>query len=450
MSTLDADKRTFLFWREPDPLQLLTLQWAVTQAADKARFEEAFAEAQAQGVPENQIIHDALPQDRLAQVLSGYLKNKHGWMGTRAQRTGQVDLQDRFDDLPLSLRALILLDLREQMTGGLIRLPDDWSKVGLRLQVRKNNEGKNTLNVELRYSVHSEDGATEQRSIAPLGVVDEVTPPDEPASASAEEDEPTVPLQLEAKDTLSNAYSGFSDDGVNPALQSDPALAAPVSLAVKHLPLRELLKHLQKQSGVRFQLAPDAPGDKLITARVDKMPMSKMMGLLGRVYGVKWSKGQDATYTMRGNNQGQLHLLLLQLGNPDKYRYRLEFTFYSGHDIERAIVARAIVRQVGLAALQTDEGVPVSSLSRPLQERLRHALQDWGAEGDATLLYKANRFLVEQLQKKGLVLHFGTPPRTYHIPTTYLVSLLIRMKSLMVATSPTACTSPCKVMMVGS
>ena len=193
MSTLDADKRTFLFWREPDPLQLLTLQWAVTQAADKARFEEAFAEAQAQGVPENQIIHDALPQDRLAQVLSGYLKNKHGWMGTRAQRTGQVDLQDRFDDLPLSLRALILLDLREQMTGGLIRLPDDWSKVGLRLQVRKNNEGKNTLNVELRYSVHSEDGATEQRSIAPLGVVDEVTPPDEPASASAEEDEPTVP-----------------------------------------------------------------------------------------------------------------------------------------------------------------------------------------------------------------------------------------------------------------
>ena len=166
---------------------------------------------------------------------------------------------------------------------------------------------------------------------------------------------------------------------------------------------------MEGQSDVRFTLGENAPADKLITARVEKMPLSQWMGILARVYGVTWDKTGEAAYQMNGNERGEVHLKLLQLGDPTRYRYRFSFSAPSERTAENAAIGKAIVDRFGVEALKSPEGVPLSALSQPLQRRLIYALEDRGAEFTAVSLFQANRMMVEQLEKQSLILRFGAP-----------------------------------------
>lgn len=421
LSTLRCDTRTFLFWSEPEPHQLLALQVAVTEAVEAARFAEAAAAGRAAGVPEEELIQGELPESRLQRVLQDYLQKEHGWTGSVRERSDQVDIRTRLSDLSPGLRALVLLELRHRLSGQIgfgegvaqgndeLRLRAERTGVTTALSVSHRTRYGDGTEHELGYPFTKiNDAAVGEAAIPPV-------PQADPIAATLEK--PLVPAQANAQDSWLKAYSGVSDDAFDPSLDADGALQRVVSLQVKRLALHDLLAQLQQQSGVRLALGEDAPAAKLVTARVEKMPLSKLMGVLSRVYGVKWSKGAGNTYTIRGNDQGELHLKLLQMGDSERYRFRFSLQNRADRENEKVALGRAVVQQVGLAALQTPEGVDIAALPQPLQQQMRRAYKIDVVEWQTGALYRANQVLIDQLSKNGLVLRFGNSvSKTYRSP----------------------------------
>ncbi|MCX6376948.1 MAG: hypothetical protein NTU88_13105 [Armatimonadetes bacterium] len=72
-------------------------------------------------------------------------------------------------------------------------------------------------------------------------------------------------------------------------LPDDPALAKPVTLAVKGEALTDVLKMLQKQTGVRLRVDRDI-ADQKVTIFVDQKPMKDVMNGLSTVFGYRWSQ----------------------------------------------------------------------------------------------------------------------------------------------------------------
>ena len=419
LTVLRSAPRTFLFWSEPDPRQLLALQSKLTIANQKVRWAQAVAEAKAAGTPDDEIIREELSDDPLRKVLKDYLQSI-GWKGTVAERTNPVDIRVPFSDLPPDLRALVLLDLQKRLVRN---WPDaiiqdlDWKTKRMSLS----SEADPHLEIRHQIPSKSDDGYT--TVLYQLTTLDDALNAPTDAPIASMQEPKVTPVQLSSKDTMSNAYTGISDETTVAALEADQALQKPISLEVKRLTLREVLKQAQEQGGVRFTLGEDAPADKLITARVEKMPLSQWMGVLARVYGVTWDKTGEAAYQMNGNERGELHLKLLQLGDPRRYRDRFSFSGPSERTAENAAIGKAIVDQFGVEALKKPEGVAFSALSQPLQRRLIYALEDRGAEFTAVSLFRANRMMVEQLEKQSLILRFGTPvTRSYHTAYTRIVS----------------------------
>ena len=413
LTVLRSAPRTFLFWSEPDARQLLALQGELTRAAEDARWKEAVAVAAANGVPDDEIIRGELSDTQLNKALKGYLQSI-GWKSTVAERNNRVDIRIPFADLPPDLRALVLLDLQKNLVQNwpnVLEQDTDWktARVGLsseadpHLEIRRQIPAKfDDGDITVSYQLTTLDDALKAPTNAPV--------------ASMQEPQ-VAPVQLSSKDTMTNAYEGISDETTVAALEADKSLQKPISLEVKRLSLREVLKQVEKQSDVRFTLGQNAPADKLMTASVEKMPLSQWMGILARVYGVTWDKTGEAAYQMNGNERGEVHLKLLQLGDPARYRYRFSFSAPSERTAENAAIGKAIVDRFGVEALKNPEGVAISELPQPLQQRLRYALEDQGAEFTAVSLFQANRMMVEQLEKQSLILRFGTSvSKTYGTP----------------------------------
>ena len=402
LTVLRAAPRTFLFWSEPDPRQLLALQGELTQAAEDARWKEAIDVAGANGTPEDEIVRGELSDAQLQSVLWNYLKSI-GWKGTVAERTDHVDIQILFDELRPDLRALTLLDLQKKFVNGFETLnkPTHWNQASVRLN---GDEGEEKVSVYYPEPTTEDADAMNYYALTTLKGALEI-PTDAPIALMQEPR--VVPIQLGTNDTLANAYKGISNETIDSALEADNSLQKPISLEVKRLSLRELLKQVEKQSDIRLTLSEDAPTDNLVTARVEKMPLSQLMGVLARVYGVTWNKTGDAAYQMNGNAQGELHLKLLQLGDPTRYRYRFSFSAPSERDAENAAIAKAVINGFGVESLKKTKGVPVSALPQQLQHRLIYALEDRSAETQVVPLFHSNQVLLDHLAKNDLILRFG-------------------------------------------
>lgn len=402
LSILRSAPRTFLLWSEPDPRQLLNLQGELTEATEADRWTEAVAAAKANGVPEDEIIRGELPRDQLRSVLWDYLKSIE-WKGTAAERNDHVDIRIPLNELPPGLRELVLLDMQNQLAS-------DWN-----YKLKKDTywniafaqiTGNDDSEITVSYKIPDGEGG-DTKFVYILTPLDAAIKAQTDAPVASMQEPEVTPVQLGLKDTMANAYSGITNKTSDSALDADVALQKPISLQVKRLSLRDLLAQMEKLGDVDLTLNADAPADKLITARVEKMPLSQLMGVLSRVYGVKWNRKGNAAYQMKGNDQGELHLKLLQIGDPERYRYRFMFYISGDRETENAAIGKAIIDQFGVEALQKPEGVAVSSLPQTLQQRMRYALEDRGAENESIMLFQTNRMMTEQLAKKDLILRFG-------------------------------------------
>ena len=417
LSTLRPDERTFLFWSEPDPEQLATLQLSLIRAVERNRFAKASAALQAQGVPPEKIVNGETTPEALNTVLFGMLQAQRGWTRSSAKLDQKIDIRFTLDELPPDVRARVLLALREikvEPRDLLALNADFWKNPRLRVHVFDFN-GSDMIGVELPappVKGKQDNGAGQEEKIEAtftLSKMDAVNAPAAlqlPAEQTSQLAALTPDFGAADDKTLNTVYSGLSDDIANAQLDSNAALQKAVSLQVKRLPLRELLLQLQTQSGVTLRLGTDAPADKLLTARVEAMPLAKLMETLTRVYGVSWNKMGDA-YSMQGDALGELHLKLLQMGEPRRYRLRFEFYNRSDREQENAALGHAAVEQVGLEALKTPQGVAFSSLSPALQNRWRQAITVPIAEDVDRALFQFQPLLNQELVQNGLSLQFA-------------------------------------------
>ncbi|RYX81653.1 hypothetical protein EON83_22915 [bacterium] len=414
LSMLRSDSRTFLFWSEPDPHQLFQLQRTITENMEAARFAQALAVAKEEGVPEAEVIKGELSDLQLQIVLSNYLKAAHGWTPTVVNRNSKVNLQMPLEKLPLDFQALILLELRNLFArSSTYRMlnADFWQTADVRVSAKK---AGNVVTLELAYK---DPTAPNERDSFPLAAIDQtvaapavetaLTPPS-PAKILAA----TTP-QLDIQKDFLDTYNGISNKVSAPQLDGNAKLQTPVTLELKRVALRDLLVQLSQQTGVSLIVGENAPANKTITARVDKMPLSQFMGLLSRIYGVKWNRpnktGAASTYEMQSSERGQLHLNLLQIGDSDQYRHRFNLLNRADRENERLAVGRDVIQQIGLEALQAPNGTAFADLPQVLQQRVRDVVETPQAESGAVFLYKIDQMIADQLAQKGLILRFGTP-----------------------------------------
>ena len=187
-------------------------------------------------------------------------------------------------------------------------------------------------------------------------------------------------------------------------LVAEAPLSAKVSFEVKRMPLAELVALLQKQSGVTLALAEDAAKMQArVTARVQKMSLASVLGAFQRMYGVRWSRAANG-YTMHASDRGELHLKMLQTGEPLYYRFRYRRTPSYYEQIEReAELAGEVLENLDFEQLKTPQGVPFSDLPPDLQQRVR----DRVLEKQAERVMEAQQ-LLEIAARRELYLRFGT------------------------------------------
>ena len=419
LSTLRPDERTFLFWSEPDPEQLAAFQLSLIQAVERNRFDKASAVLQAQGVAPEDIVTGTTTPEELRTVLFDLLKTQRGWERSSAALDKKIDIRFTLAELPPDVRARVLLDLREVAAEprDLLALSADfWKNPRLRLRVWNIN-GSDMIGVGLLTPpVEDEDEQNnknnKEEQVKATFILSKLDEPNAPPALQMPAEQIAQPAPLTPEfgaandETLNTVYSGLSDEIPNAQLDSDAALQREVSLQIKRLPLRELLTQLQTQSGVTLRLGTDAPADKLLTARVEAMPLAKFMESLARVYGVSWVKKGDA-YSMQGNTRGELHLKLLQMGEPRRYRLRFEFYNRSEREQKNAALGRAAVEELGLEALKTPQGMAFSSLSPTLQNRWRQAIAIPVAEKVSRKLFQFQPLFNQELAQNGLSLQFA-------------------------------------------
>lgn len=122
LSALRPNARTFLFWSEPDPLELVRLMLPDPNSA------------------QNQPEAEELAQRPMSGALRDYLKASHGWAGRAAERHAKVDIQARVADLPPPLRALVLAEVRRQLipAEGALPLQDEfWERARVKIRSMK-------------------------------------------------------------------------------------------------------------------------------------------------------------------------------------------------------------------------------------------------------------------------------------------------------------------------
>lgn len=104
-------------------------------------------------------------------------------------------------------------------------------------------------------------------------------------------------------------------------IKTDPALQLKVSCTAKAQPLDALLRELQTQTHLTFSASLDSPAaDLKVTLYIQDLPLSQVLLGLSRLYGVRWTKDGDKSFTLLSSDKGSLETGLMQLGNLDEYR----------------------------------------------------------------------------------------------------------------------------------
>jgi len=154
-----------------------------------------------------------------------------------------------------------------------------------------------------------------------------------------------------------------------PAVPAVPAaLQDPVSLTARRQPLGELLREVQRQTGVEVQA--DAPGleAKLVTLRVKNMPLASLLAALGKLYGTEARKDDKGRYKLQPSSRTAFERLLPQLGSAQAN--------YDEAQMKNPVDwAAEVFGNVNPAALRSKEGVALTDLPEDLQAQLREKIE---------------------------------------------------------------------------
>jgi hypothetical protein len=154
-------------------------------------------------------------------------------------------------------------------------------------------------------------------------------------------------------------------------LKSTATLQAKMSFEAKRQPLAELLAELQKQSGVKLTLAADAPQVR-VTAYVQELSQAEDMNALTRLYGTKWSRDAENTYTLHGSGLSELEQTLIKVGDVNAAEYR-----FWGRQRQEAEQVSLKLRNGGAnePLLARQKGMSFSDLSKDTQQALRQHME---------------------------------------------------------------------------
>ena len=424
LSFLRPGERTFLFWHKPDAGQLLQAQMTLKQASDHALFADADVAARNMGAPADDTITGELEKNESKRVLFDYLQQAHGWT-TDSIRDGQeLDIRVPLSDLRPDLRALVLREFQNQwLQSSRLDLYEDtyWNGSDLRICLRGDADSE-VMRLE-KFEVNEDVADAEPTEITLRSVawrlftrrkdmeeskgVDLTQAPTAPAFQMKPADAIAVP-DFDAQ-TMQKVYGGLGEEIINPLFDTDAAFLTKVSWEGKRVALATVIAELQKQSGVTLTLAADAPADKLVTGHCEPMTLAQLLERVSRLYGLVWSKEGDA-YVAHGNDRGELHLKLLQMGDLPSYNYQSGNYVRLYKEGEKAVIVQEIIDIRGADALRAPEGVALSELPASLRDRLRRVMKQENKAPANAMLVGYNRLLAEELAQDGLIFRFGTSP----------------------------------------
>lgn len=467
LSTYRYSENTFLFWPEPNLLDVTKAQLNATKVDNLSWLERAFKDVALPDAPEETVLPDPLSDAELNQHLRAFLKESSSWTGQAAERKSPVDLQFGFSKLPPLIQSMLVFEIRRQIVGDAnfyAAQPSFWDAPERKIRLASRRD---TTYLEIPYKLPVKEGDGLSQSAFTLNVPDDVAQeiavsiPQQktldsgsrpapgrrdnrlgahlfpsrssvvfpPSSLSLSE----IPIcATEEKGADENPFSEIYQDltaaKVRLALQKDAKLKGIVSYESKRVELAQFLKSVGEQCGVQFVYGADAPNKKFLAATMRDLPLYEVMSVTSRMFGFTWVKSAatdgKTVYELGMGNQSAPRTQLLQMGDPARYRYRFAFYNRADRQMAEAEIARQIVREYGkelLAAKQ--EGVLLSSIKPELRTRLIAAMYEPFCESVNQLLYHSNQWIADSLNDDAVYLRFGNSVASrYKTPFLGLVS----------------------------
>jgi hypothetical protein len=382
-------EKTFLFWSEPDVPELAQVLLAAKENQPTAA-RELVADAPTppgqQGVQQGQAMANRSQMANRYQValaLVEYLQNVHGWDGNVAS----LSLNLKLSSLPADLQAQVLALAHSQTLPSSLSSDTAWLSSHVweqaRLGIMRGQEApvltaSATINGRLsiqgfafwgspvtpRRASGTSGGLAVPKTAVTYRSLAQIV---EPKSAQRVRDQEVLQEVQEAPLPLQN--------------RQPDAAAAKVSMDVRRVPLVEVLAILEKQTGVRLRVdLESSPARARVTALASDLPLAEAMDALARLYAVSWTRLGAQEYSLE-TSRPEWRAKLAQAGDLNWFRYwqlptrravaPMGLSFEDLTDWEGEIAG-----EVDIAALTKPGGVAISSLSAPLQAKVRRAVQD--------------------------------------------------------------------------
>lgn len=307
--------------------------------------------------------YHSLQEYLLSAQLQDYYEREQGWNGHSQGFEKNIALSE----LPSRLRAEILRNKRETLYRESLKrtaqiqswgawLTDEfWKKARIRIHTERKRPATSLL-----IGIPAQD-KTESPNEELLSTYALTTPqisnhfsPDairhyrervEQATANAAPEPEISPMKL--------------------AVLSEQQATLPISFEAKHSSLVDVLEKVQQQSPVKLLTAPTlfAP-TALLTARVNRMPLSVLMRAFERLYDARWISSEGGLM-LTPNARTELDRLFLRTGDVG--------LFVRGRAAEQNKVdwTTELLNWATEAQLRAPQGVPVSVLPKDFQHLLR-------------------------------------------------------------------------------
>ncbi len=355
---------------------------------------------------------EVLPDDKFIALLQDYLKREHGW----DSKSSDLKLDIKFDDLPPSIRPFVVAKAQEYrltyvsqpFVDQKVWFSDDFWKEAI-IHARKmpkflyhsvpmlfvgsplpaQEAGTTNRRVVFRRiaSMKNYTGAAEfEANGLWLNIAD--------SGGILFQNFDKLPPEARRPPTSTAAASAVNLQVLQPAeLETEKALAVPVSLDARRRPVKDLLSDVQKQSGVSLTMSAGLiPEKALVTAHLKEMPLSSFMAALSRLYSVRWSKTESG-YAMNPSDRSEVEQKITEMG--DWFRFLswqslIDAAHFSKHltrkplapwadgefeqGPENAPLAEEIWPYVSGGDLR--KGVPFSTLPEELQQKVRAFIED--------------------------------------------------------------------------
>ena len=388
LAALPFDDSTFLLWKRPD----------VVETAN------ALLVAGKLNAP-------PLPDEfGIARTLGDFRKNSTGWTTDLPDFS---DLTLRVGDVPSATRAPILSLLRYAMLRPDLKrellLSDSFWKTA-RVKVAPNYDTTTGKNAPVVFVGGQDENGQATPFLRVFG-----DSPLEPLDGDIHGSlYPVVPVGVDAPLAPIEEEAAPVVPGLTATELEDQArLQTPISFEIKRRPLSSVLADVTKQSGIALSQTPNVPAI-LVTARIEKMPLSGLMAALGRLCGASWH--QSATgYELQEQPMEPWQKLLLQSGQGDFQSKNTISQFDPDFAQSLRDLEQAIVDESGDEAGQP-EGAPVSALSDDVQTQLKQRVQNTAAS--ALVRAYTNAFV------------FGSPEGMLHLIPPHHATVAWRVQLL--------------------